>query len=114
MMKIKTQHTTKTAMKNKIDLVESKPNKSGMVSGKKPPLKSELLMQVNALQKENENLKVQHAKQDSTIKNLEEKVLMLQNSTETMCSIGSQTYFKEIQICCNVCIYVATCEEELN
>jgi hypothetical protein len=27
---------------------------------------------------------------------------------------GAQTYTHEIQICCNVCIYVATSEEELN
>jgi hypothetical protein len=105
MMKIKTQHTNKTAIKNQIDLVESKPNKSGMVSEKKPPLKSKLLMQVKALQKENDNMMVQHAK-DGTIKNIEENVLMLQNPKETMCSMGSQTYSKEIQICCNVCIYV--------
>ena len=118
MKKIKTQQTTKTAIKNKIDLVESKPNKSGMVSGKKPPLKSELLVQVKSLQRENEHLKTEllheRAKNAGTIKNLEEKVLKLQNPTQEMCFMGSQTYSKEIQICCNTCIYVATCEEELS
>ena len=102
MMKIKTQQTTKTAIKNKIDLVESKPNKSGMVSGKKPPLKSELLVQVKSLQRENENLKTEllheRAKNAGTIKNLEEKVLKLQNPTQEMGFMGSQTYSKEIQI----------------
>ena len=113
-MKIKTQHTTKTAIKNKIDLVESKPNKISLLSGKKPPLKSELLEQVKALQKENDKLKTTEVKNISTIKNLEEQVCMLKNPTQKMSSTGSQTYAKEIKICCNVCIYVATCEEELN
>jgi hypothetical protein len=112
-MKIKTQHTTKTAIKNKIDLVESKQNKISMVSGKKPPIKSDLLVQVKALQKENDDLKAEKVKNVITIKNLEAKVL-LQNPTPAMSSTGSQTYYKEIQICCNVCIYVAKCEEELN
>ena len=47
------------------------------------------------------------------MKNLEAKVL-LQNPSPAMSSTGSQTYYNEIKICCNVCIYVATCEEELN
>ena len=41
---------------------------------------------------------------------------MLQNqkTTSNKSPKGSQTFTHEIQICCNVCIYVATCEEELN
>jgi hypothetical protein len=91
-MKIKTQHTTKTAIKTKIDLVESKPNKMSLVSGKKPPLKSELLEQVKALQKENDKLKTNEVKSISTIKNLEELVCMLKNPKQKMSSTGSQTY----------------------
>ena len=50
------------------------------------------------------------------IKSLQEEVSILQNQRSTLNKIpkGAKTYTHEIQICCNICIYVATCEEELN
>ena len=77
-------------------------------------MKSELIVQFKALQKDYDTLKHENEKNLGTIKNLEEKVSLLMKPSTCIRSKGSQTFSKEIQICCNVCIYVATCEEELN
>ena len=107
------QHTTKVGIKKKIDLIqEPKQNKHRMVTEKKPPLKSDLIVQLKALQKDFDNLKLENENNQNTIKNLEEK--LSQKSPMSTNSKGSQTFTREIQIFCNVCIYVATCEEELN
>ena len=85
-----------------------------MVTEKKPPLKSEIIEQLKVLQKDYDTLKHEHTKNLCTIRNLEEEVSQLKNPLAGKSSKGSQTFSEEIQICCNICIYVATCEEELN
>ena len=85
-----------------------------MVTEKKPPLKSEIIEQLKVLQKDYDTLKHEHTKNLCTIRNLEEEVSQLKNPLVGKSSKGSQTFSEEIQICCNICIYVATCEEELN
>ena len=62
MMKIKMQHTSKAGIKKKIDLLESKPSRVKIVTEKKPPLKSELIEQLKALQKSHDILKLEHTK----------------------------------------------------
>ena len=114
-------------MKKKIGLIEPKPNTSKVVTDKKP-LKSEIIEQLKALQMENDTLKYENdtlkqendtlkhenAQHASVIKSLEEKVLLPQKTSLDVSSKGAQTSSSEIKISCNVCIYVATCEEELN
>ena len=73
MMKSKLQHTSKTGIKKKIELMESKPNKR-IVTENKPPLKSDLVAQLKALHKEHDTLKHEHANNLCVIHNLEEKV----------------------------------------
>ena len=114
MMKNKTQHTTKIGMKKKIDLIEPKHNISRVVTEKKLPLKNEIIAQFKALQIEFDALKHENIKNLSVIKNLEEKVFVLQKASLDVSYKGVQTFSSEIQICCNICIYVATCEEQLN
>ena len=46
--------------------------------------------------------------------NLKVKVSKLPKLSVDTRSVGTQTFATEIKICCNICIYVATCEEELN
>ena len=107
------QHTTKVGIKKKIDLIEPKPTKSRVVMEKKP-LKNEIIAQFKALQTEYDALKHENAKNVNVIKSLEEKVVRLQKTSLLVSSRGSQTFSSDIQIFCNICIYVATCEEELN
>ena len=117
MMKAKIQHTNKAGVKKKIDLIESKPIKSRAVIEKKPPLKSEIIAQFKVLQVEHDTLKHENNKNLMIIKKLEEKLSVLQQQKSPSLSGISQelqTYSSDIQICCNVCIYIATCEEELN
>ena len=114
MMKNKMQHTNKLGNKKKIDLIEPKHNKSRVVTEKKPPLKSEVIAKFKALQIEFDTLKRENEKNLSVIQNLEEKVTVLQNDSVVLSSKGVQTFSSEIWISCNICIYEATCEEELN
>ena len=107
------QHTTKVGIKKKIDLIETKTSKPRVVLEKKL-LKTEIIAQFKALQIAYDDLKQENAKNVNVIKHLEEKVEMLQNTSLHVSSKGAQTFSSEIQIFCNVCIYVATCEEELN
>ena len=113
-MKSKIQHTTKLGIKKKIDLIEPKPNKVRVGIERKPPLKSELIAQNKALQIENDTLKHENMKNLTTIKNLEEEVSSLKKPLLDKSSKGAQTFSSEIIISCNVCIFEATCEEELN
>ena len=113
MMKSKLQQTSKTGIKKKIELMESKPNKR-IVTDNKPPLKSELVAQLKALQKDHDTLKHEHENNLLVILNLKEKVSKLLKLSVDTRSVGTQTFATEIKICCNICIYVATCEEELN
>ena len=105
-------------IKKKIDLVENKPNKVRTVVEKKQPLKSELIVQLNALQGKYDVLQNEHENSLQTIKTLQEKVSVLQKRKQESPIIGksqeSQTFSNDIQISCNQCIYLATCEEELN
>ena len=114
-MKNKVQHS-KTGIKKKIELMESNPNKVKMTSDKRPPLKAEILEKLSSLQEAYDALDCENKKNVSIIETLQEEVTLLRNQklTKEKSHKGSQTFTQEIQICCNVCIYVATCEEELN
>ena len=115
-MKNKVQHSTKTGIKKKIELMESKPTKIKIISDKRPPLKAEIMEKFTALQKACGVLDCENKNNISIIQSLQDEVTLLQNqkTTSNKGYKGSQTFTHEIQICCNVCIYVATCEEELN
>ena len=56
MMKSKTQHTSKMGMKRKIETITSKPTTITSATGKKPPLKSELISQLKLLENEYDDL----------------------------------------------------------
>ena len=114
MMKIKMQHTSKSVIKKKIDLLESKPSRVKIVTEKKPPLKSELIEQLKALQESHDILKLEHTKNLCIISSLKEELSKSHKPLVGVSSKGSQTSSSEIKISCNLCIYVATCEEELN
>ena len=74
-MKNKIQHTTKVGIKKKIDLIqEPKQNKHRMVTEKKPPLKSDLIVQLKAMQKDFDNLMLENENNQNTINILEEKL----------------------------------------
>jgi hypothetical protein len=85
---------------------------------KKQPLKSELIVQLNTLQEKYDVLENEHGNSLETIKTLQEKVSFLQKRKQESLIIGkfqeSQTFSNDIQISCNQCIYLATCEEELD
>ena len=114
-MKINLQHSTKTVIKKKIELMESKPTKI-KISDKRPLLKAEILEKLKALQEAYDALGNENKKNISIIKRLQEEVTLLRNqkSTSNKSPKGSQTFTHKIHICCNVCIYVATCEEQVN
>ena len=120
-MKNKMQHTSKLGIKKKIDLIEPKQNKTRLGTEKKPPLKSELIAQLKSLQElndilkhENDILKQENEKNLVKMKDMDLTVKRLQTSSIVTSSKGAQTVSNEMRISCNLCIYVATCEEELN
>ena len=114
MMKNKILHTSKAVTKKKIDLLESKPTRVKTVTEKKPPLKLELIEQLKVLQKDHDILKLEHKKNLCIMRSLRDELSKQPKSQVGVSSIGSQTFYDEIKISCNLCIYVATCEEELN
>ena len=75
MMKNKMQHTSKAVTKKKVDLLESKQTRVKTVTEKKPPLKSELIEQLKALQKDHDILKLDHEKNLCIIRSLKEEQL---------------------------------------
>ena len=58
-------------------------------------------------------LEIKEKKYLETIKTLQETVQNLKSPSPSKSS-DCQTFSDDLQIPCNVCIYVATCEEELN
>ena len=79
-------------------------------------LNDALLDEVKENEAKIEALENKNSKNSDIIKSLQEEVTILQSQRSSSNKIpkGAQTYTPEIQICCNLCIYVATCEEELN
>jgi hypothetical protein len=114
MMKNKILHTSKAVTKKKIDLLESKPTRVKTVTEKKPPLKLELIEQLKVLQKDHDILKLEHKKNLCIMRSLRDELSKQPKSQVGVSSIGSQTFYDEIKISCNFCIYVATCKEELH
>ena len=86
-------------MKKKIELLDSKPNKKTLAE-KKPPLKADLIVQLKALEIENNNLKDLHNSDLETIQILNEKVARLENNKSSLSerSMGCQTFCNEIRI----------------
>ena len=79
-------------------------------------LNDALLEEVKENEATMEALKNENSKNIETIKILEDKVALLQVNKSPLVgkSHASQTFCSDIRINCNLCIYVATCEEELN
>ena len=113
-MKTKLAGTNKLAMKRKIDLIESKPTSTKTVSDKKNPLKSELIEQMKILQTKYDALEIEYANSIKTIKKLKVNAELMQQTSIVKASKEAQTYCDDILICCNECLFTATCEEELN
>ena len=78
------------------------------VAVKKAPTKAELIEEVKCLKKLNSTLEEENQRKTYIIEKLGKKLA----SRETQ-SIETQTFQNEIKIQCNVCIHVATCEDEL-
>ena len=83
---------------------------------KKPPTKADILKEFKIIQKLNEALEEENKKNLDTIVILERKIQFLQTkkSESSLKSSDSQTSTDVVQIPCNICIFVATCEEQLN
>ena len=83
---------------------------------KKLPTKADVLKEFKVLQKLNDALEEENKKNQDTIAALEEKIAYLQDHKPDVPSKSSdsQTLTDDVQIPCNICIYVATCEEQLN
>jgi hypothetical protein len=115
-MKNKVQRSTKTGIKKKIELMESKPTVIKIISDKRPPLKTEILEKLTALKETYDALDCENKKNINLIKCFQEEITLLKNqkSTSNKGMKGSQTFTPYFQICCNICIYVATCKKELN
>ena len=81
---------------------------------KKPQTKPELIKEIKSLQKLNEALEEENKSNLCRISELEEKVKSLSTSSVPCETAECQTFTEKIQIPCNLCTHVATCEEELN
>ena len=101
-------------MKRKIDLIEAKPTNTKTVSYKKNPLKSEVIDQLKNLQTKYDALEIEYANSIKTIQKLEVNAKLIQKSSNVKATKEAQTYCDDILICCNECLFTATCEEELN
>jgi hypothetical protein len=66
------------------------------------------------LQTKYDALEIEYAKSIKTIKHLEGKAEFVQKKSKVQESKETQTYCEDILICCNECLFTATCEEELN
>ena len=82
--------------------------KKKVAAAQKAPTKAELIEEVKCLKKLNSSLEDENQRKTYIIEKLEKKLA----SRETQ-SIETQTFQNETKIQCNVCIYVATCEDEL-
>jgi hypothetical protein len=103
-MKNKVQHSTKTGIKKKIELMESKPTEFKIIFDKRPPLTAEILEKLTVLHEAFDALHCENKKNINLIKSLQEEVTLLQNqkSTSNKGMKGSQTFTLDIQICCNM------------
>ena len=121
MMKQKLQHTTKAkaGLKRKIELVEVKPNKTHADIKSKPPLKSELIIQLKMLQDKYNALHSDHKQNIELIKCLNDKVERLEHKESSKIweskilpsSVSIQT--EEI-ILCHKCDFEAEDKYELD
>ena len=92
-MKNKVQHSTKTGIRKKIKLMETKPTKIKIISEKRPPLKAEILEKCTALQEAYDALDCEN-KNNMSIKK------SLQNQRSTLNKIPkSDTYFDKDFYC---------------
>ena len=66
------------------------------------------------LQTKYDVLEIEYANSIKTIKKLEVNAELIQQSYKVKASKEAQTFSDEILICCNECLFTATCEEELN
>ena len=91
-------------MKRKIETITSKPTTITSATGKKPPLKSELISQLKLLENEYDDLVKANKNNLETIKMLEGKIGNIEKLQEPTTGIFkvSQTFSSDIQICCNV------------
>ena len=85
------------------------------VTPRKPPTKSDMAQEIKILKNLNDALEKENKTQAETIAVLQQKlanpakkVLGVSISTET------ESSSEDIKIPCNICVYIATCEEELS
>ena len=103
-------------------VIKRKPSVHGVCEPKKkvvpskPPSKADLLQEIKTLKSLNDSLEEEMKKMAETIEALEDKVAHKNDKRESKVCISSQvqTYSETTQVPCNICIFVATCEEELN
>ena len=97
------------------------------IVAKKPVTKSDLSEEIKLIKKLNDAMEEEIKKSDDTIAQLEKKEKKYLETIKTLedrvqnlkspklsKSSDCQTFTNDIQIPCNICIYIATCEEELN
>ena len=101
-------HTNKGEAKRKFNLIESNPTKIAVIK-KKVPLKAELSIQLKELQLKFDTLEEEN-------KTLKQEIEELKNNgTERMQEDqDTQTKAEFTEIACIECIFLASCEEELN
>ena len=82
----------------------------------KPLTKADLIQEIKTLKSLNIALEEELKKKDETIADLKSKVTFDANEKIPTVSISTetQTLTKDINIPCLLCVYVASCEEELN
>ena len=108
MTKTKLQHTNRTDMKKKIEQLDPKPNKINKVPQRKAPLKAEIESQLKKLQVRYDVLEAENKNNVDTIKKLEMQICSngMRKPTVDMNSQSCQTFFDDILISCNLCIFV--------
>ena len=95
------QNTTKTGMKRKLEIVDSKVNNKGNEKIK-PPLKAELIIQLKELQENFDALEAINIRNLETIKSLQDRITVMEKAAQS------------VKLKCNECNFVATNDEELS
>ena len=109
-MKLKSQHTAKTELKRKKDFMESNPNKLTNTIKQKPPLKADIIIQMKTLQEKYDVLEVKYENLLKE-KTVEEKILPKLSKEQGIQTKNESEY---VEISCTECIFLASCEDELN
>ena len=80
---------------------------------RKPPTKSDLTQEIKILKNLNDALEKENKTQAEIIAALQEK-LASKKALGVSISTETESSSKDIEIPCYICVYIATCEEELS